>query len=264
MKYYRNCRFGQLHWHSRPAIAEGTALPPLLCLHPAPYSGAYFDTVAGFIDPAIHLLAPDYPGYGESTPPPEMPAISDYADAVADAWDPDKAPYDLLGFHTGALVAVELALTHPDQVQRVILIDVPYFDRDTQEKLYPKAVQPTAFSAELNSLLPRWEFNLGGNRLESMSLSRALDLFTQELLSAERSHWAFHAAFSYDCPERFAALNTPCEVIATQSGLLEPTRAAARALPNATLTERLDVTRAVFEEGAAAVAEALHRIRQNT
>ena len=259
-KYYRDCRFGQLHWHSRPAQTTSLEHPALLCLHPAPYSGAYFETVAERLGPATHVVAPDYPGYGESSPPPELPGIADYADAIADAWDGDAGPYNLLGFHTGALVAVELALKHADRVQQIILIDVPFFDRATQEKLYPKAAQPTAFSADINSLKPRWEFNLGGNRLESMSLRRALALFTQELLSADRSHWAFHAAFTYDCESRFAALNKPCEIIATQSGLLEATRNAAQALPNATLSERLDVKRAVFEEGAAVVAEELERL----
>lgn len=259
-KYYRDCRFGQMHWHSRPSSSETADHSTLLCLHPAPYSGAYFETISKLLGPATHVVAPDYPGYGESSPPPALPGIADYADAIADAWDNDKATYNLLGFHTGALVAVELALKHPDRVQQIILIDVPYFDRDTQEKLYPKAAQPTAFSADINSLNARWEFNLGGNRLESMSLHRALALFTQELLSAGRSHWAFHAAFTYDCKSRFAALHKPCEVIATQSGLLEATRAAAQALPSATLSERLDVKRAVFEEGAPVVAEELQRL----
>lgn len=259
IKYYRDCRFGQLHWHCRPAPEQQTS-PDLLCLHPAPYSGDYFETLAPLISPGCRLLAPDYPGYGQSSPPPELPNIGDYADAIADAWHSEE-PADLLGFHTGALVAVELALRHPARVNRIILIDVPFFTRQTQENLYPKAVKPTKFSPELTSLQARWDFNLGGNRLESMSMARALALFTQELLSAERSHWAFHAAFTFDCEDRFGKLTQQCDVIATQSGLLEPTRAAAQALTHAQLVERLDVTRAVFEEGAFVVAEEVKRLQ---
>jgi hypothetical protein len=44
-------------------------------------------------------------------------------------------------------------------------------------------------------------------------------------------------------------------VIATQSGLLEPSRAAASALPNVRLLEALEVKSPAFETGADAISK---------
>ncbi|MFW2404645.1 MAG: alpha/beta fold hydrolase [Gammaproteobacteria bacterium] len=250
---YRRCRFGELHLHRMPASGPENQ-PPLLCLHPAPYSGAWFATVMPLLNDGRDVLAPDYPGYGGSAPPATEPTIFDYANAMLDLLDDMAiARVDVVGFHTGCLVGAEMCLASAERIRRLVLIDVPYFTGDERTELYAQAVSPRRFDADVAGLTDEWARNVV-QRLDAMSFDRAFELFVESLRAGDRSHWAFHAAFTYPSDERFPGLMKAVRIIATRSGLLDATLDAARALPNATLIERTDITRAVFEEGAEAIS----------
>ena len=61
--------YGQLHL--RVAKPANPIHPPLYCLHMSPKSGRLFEAfMRGACQDRI-MVAPDYPGYGESAPPPE-------------------------------------------------------------------------------------------------------------------------------------------------------------------------------------------------
>ena len=117
-KIYANTRFGQMHlriW-GNGATAPATCV---VCLHPVPYSGRYFDTFAAVLADSVVVIAPDMIGYGGSTNIPAPISIADHAAAVADALeslreagfrDTDFVP---LGFHTGSAVGGELAIRQP-------------------------------------------------------------------------------------------------------------------------------------------------------
>ena len=231
--------------------------PPLLCLHPAPYSGLFFTTAMPLIAADRMVIAPDYPGYGGSTAPDAPPSIADYAQAMLDVIDAlDSEVVDVLGFHTGCLVGAELSLLRPAAVNRLLLIDVPYFDANERAGLLETAAAPRKLTPELASLETDWAFSITG-RLDTMPYERAFALLAESLRAGDRSHWGFRAAFSYPCEERFAALAAETIMIATDSGLREPTRRAAAALPAARLAE-VDIERAVFEENAPVIAAASH------
>ncbi len=250
---YHACRFGELHVRRLPARDAATH-PPLLCLHPSPHSGAYFATVMPLLNRARDVIAPDYPGYGGSSPPPAPPSIDDYAVAMLELLDDmEVARVDALGFHTGCLVAAETALQGPARIERLVLVDIPYFTGSERDELYARTAVPRPLNADPSCLASEWETNVT-QRLDAMSLARAIELFVESLRAADRSHWGFHAAFTYPSDERLPSVMTPTHVIATQSGLLDATRRAARALPDVRLIERLDIVRAVFEEGASRIA----------
>ena len=258
-KCYLPARTGQVHAR-RIGPAAGDHRPPLVCLHPAPSSGLYFTTVLPLINPGRTVLAPDYPGYGGSDGAGESPTIGDYADAMLDALDAAKldAPADLLGFHTGCLVACEMSLRAPEKTGRLLMIDVPYFDADTQAKLLPSVATPLPLGPELECLDKAWDFNVG-KRIADLPIDRAFDLFIENLRSGTGDHLAFRAAFTYDCADRFARIEAPTTVLATRSPLLEPSHAAAAGIAGASLVDVEDVTTAVFEKGAATIAGYINR-----
>ena len=205
------------------------------------------------------VLAPDYPGYGGSTALDTAPAIADFAASMLaglDAMNPDE-PVDVLGFHTGCLVAVEMALAAPERCGRLVLCDIPYFDEARQTALRERIGRPLALTDEFASIEPAWQADVK-NRVELAGLDRSVELFAEHLRAVPRDHEAFRAAFSYPCRERFAALDASVAarltIIATQSGLAEATRAAAAALPDATFVDAGDIEGAVFEAGAARIA----------
>ena len=245
---------GQVHARTLESIGDERH-PPLICLHPAPYSGDYFATVMPLLNDGRRVIAPDYPGYGGSYRLDELPSIPDYANAVIDSVLAAESgqPVDLLGFHSGCLVAAEISLLATDRIRRLVLIDVPYFDAETQQQFYPKVAVPLALTRELETLGKAWDFNVA-SREEVVPLARAFDMFVDQLRSGTRDHYCFHAAFTYDCAARFADLSLPVTIIATQSPLSAATRAAGDALTAATFVEIDEIKTSVFEQGAPIIA----------
>jgi pimeloyl-ACP methyl ester carboxylesterase len=124
---YFECRFGQLHVHnSMPPGGGFEEGMPLICLHGAGTSGRVFREFAVAVGRDRSVYAPDLPGCGESDPPPQPVAVSEYAAAISDFLDSVRLRHvDVLGQGAGAVVATELALTRPAQVRRLILASVP-------------------------------------------------------------------------------------------------------------------------------------------
>lgn len=255
MKTYGATKYGQVH--ARWLEARGSEPhAPLVCLHPAPSSGLYFTTVMPLLNDGRAVIAPDYPGYGGSDSLTDAPRIEDYAKAVLEFLGTTgiDAPVDILGFHTGCLVGTEMALARPERVRRLILCDVPYFDKAQQAELRGKAAQPLGITPELESLSAAWQFNVA-SRVEHVPLPRAFELFAEHLRSGDRDYLGFAAAFSYDCEARFAKLDADVVVLATQSGLHTPSEHAARSIAGARFVDVPEVTTAVFEAGAEAIAK---------
>lgn len=259
-KAYLDTDSGQIH--VRSLAADGPdAQPPLVCLHPAPYGGGYFETAMPLLAAGRRVIAPDYPGYGNSYRLEEPPSIGDYAQAVIDSVLADETAerVDLLGFHSGCLVAAEIAVRAPQRIRHLVLIDAPYFDRDTQRKFYDQVAAPMALSRDLDCLAKAWDFNVS-SREDIVPLDRALDMFVDNLSSGTRDYFCFHAAFTYDCAGRFAQIAVPCTFVATQSPLEAATRAAAAAVPHASLIDEPSIRTSVFEQGAATIAAHIRRV----
>ena len=134
---------GKLHYHKLEATGRH-AKPALICLHPAPHDGAYFSEVMPHLNAGRTVLAIDYPGYGKSDAPAAAPGIDVYAEAVIQLINAlaksGVSSVELLGFHTGCLVAVETTLRSPALVRRIVLIDVPFFDPTEQAEKYAEAI----------------------------------------------------------------------------------------------------------------------------
>ena len=148
---YVTTRLGQIHLRflnprerGLPALDEGRMPslpepPPLVCLHPFPYSGAFFETIAPLLGEQRLICAPDCPGFGGSDSPERMLSMEELATTMLEALEASHEmagkPCDLLGFHSGCLLAVEMARLQPDRVRMPALIDVPYFTPEEQHRI---------------------------------------------------------------------------------------------------------------------------------
>ena len=259
-KGYTDGPFGQAHWRMAEPEEGGRAAPDLYCFHPAPFSGLAYTGIMPQLAAARRVIAPDYPGYGGSDAFTLTPSINDYAKAMASVIETlsGDAPVDLLGFHTGCLVAAQCAIDDPALVRRLVLIDVPAFDDETSRKLAASNGEPPALTPELSCLSKPWESGVV-KRLESQSMARAFEMFVEQLRPGAAMNAAFHAAFSYPWTERLPLVRHETMVLATKSSLLEGSRKAASLTPNAVLKERLDITRAVLDEAADKTAAEVER-----
>jgi pimeloyl-ACP methyl ester carboxylesterase len=114
---YARGPYGQVHYYD-----TGTGRP-LILLHQAPVSARQFDAVyARLAARGVRAIGVDMPGFGMSDPTPFVPRVEDYASAVPAVLDAlGLARADVLGHHTGALVATEVALQFPERVDRLIV-----------------------------------------------------------------------------------------------------------------------------------------------
>jgi 3-oxoadipate enol-lactonase len=104
-------------------VDAGTG-PDVLCLHGVGSSSAAFQPQIEALGQELRFLAGDAPGYAGSPDPDEPLDLDGYADAAA-AVVRERAdgPAHVLGVSWGGVVAVRLALRHPDLVRSLVLAD---------------------------------------------------------------------------------------------------------------------------------------------
>ena len=133
-KMYVDCRFGQLHLHtSFPSSGGFDELTPLLCVAPPSQTGRIFRPVLRDLGRDRSVYAPDLPGSGESEAPDHAPTVADHAAVFVDLIESLRLKQvDVIGYQTGSMAAIELALARPEQVRRLMLIGVPSSDGSYQ------------------------------------------------------------------------------------------------------------------------------------
>ncbi len=124
---YFECRYGQLHVHNAIPPAGGfDELTTLICLHASSTTGRVFTEFSRLLGASRSLYSPDTPGCGESDPPPEQASVTAYSEAIGDFIDSMRfRQVDLLGAHSGAALAAELAISRPKVVRRVVMVGAP-------------------------------------------------------------------------------------------------------------------------------------------
>ena len=245
-KAYLDGTNGQIHaryWHERK---DGT---PLLCLPPAPHTGLYYQTLADHL--SVPMIAVDYPGAGSSCPLPHKPSISDYASVIGSLL-PKIGRVNLLGFHSGCLVALELTRSYGSLCDKVICIDFPLFDSETRTKYasYTTDVEPPKVPNDLEK-----SFNTNvTNRRDIIGEPRALELWVESLRAGPRYNDTFKAAFAYEADKALEESEKDINFFGTQCNLLEPTREAAKLCKNGRFTEVLEIEGNALETGAPILA----------
>ncbi len=100
--------------------------PPILLLHGLGVSGSVWQAFARRLAPRFAAVCPDLRGHGASDAPAAGYAPEDYAHDLIGLWGTaldGAAP--VVGHSLGALVAVALAVSRPELVSAVVLVDPP-------------------------------------------------------------------------------------------------------------------------------------------
>ncbi|MGB6309538.1 MAG: alpha/beta fold hydrolase [Steroidobacteraceae bacterium] len=132
---YFDCRFGQLHVRTAfPTTGGFDEQVTLVCLHRMDESSRSFSRLLADLADVRSVYAPDLPGYGESDSSPTR-SIADAAAAILDLTKELRLrQIDLLGVQYGAEVALELAVSRPELVRRLVLAGAPGAERVGQLK----------------------------------------------------------------------------------------------------------------------------------
>ena len=189
-------RYGQIH--SRLCVPTDAPRAPVICLHMSPKSGRSYRQILPHLADGRVSVAPDYPGHGESDTPPSEPhvTIGDFAEStwrVVDAIG--GGPVHFVGYHTGAMVAVEAATQRPDDVLSITSISAPVLTADEVEAL-SAAFQPVPIDEAGTRFVVNWERVLK-NRGPGMTLQMAAESFSENLRAGDDYEWGHRAAFAY-------------------------------------------------------------------
>ena len=228
--------FGQIH--VRVAGDQAAERPPLFCFHMSPMSSRIYER---FIDAAGRdrlAIAVDTPGFGMSDRPPAPPQIGDYARAMRVAIDGlgVRGPVDLMGYHTGSMIAADLAADSADLVRRVVLVSAPIFtEAERKEMCGLYAAVPPALDG--SHLQKRWASYVRHNLGRGLALEDVADMFPEGLLGRRNSWWGHHAAFSYAADMRLPEIVQPILVLNPADDLERETRRARSLIRNGQIVE---------------------------
>ncbi len=214
---------GLVHYHdSGGRVRPGSTCLPLVLLPQSPMSARQFDAALGPLTThRIRSIAIDTPGFGYSDPAPFVPRIEDWAGSIVAVLDHlGITRADLLGHHTGALLATEVALQAPARVRRLVL-NGPFPASGSERRQYLAAME--AARGESAPAIDGMHF------VRSFALRIAMhgpgpadpELITRYVVQKYQGlapHWHGHnAAFHYDHAAAMARL-THRTLILTNTG----------------------------------------------
>jgi pimeloyl-ACP methyl ester carboxylesterase len=155
--------------------------PTILLLHGFPTSSQMFRNLIPALSDRFYLVAPDYPGFGQSSMPP-VGSFEYTFDRLADVIDKftqqlGLTRYSLYVMDYGAPVGFRLAVKHPERVQALIVQNGNAYEEGLREfweplRAYWKA--PTeANAAALRKFLvldaTKWQYTHGVRNVEMIS-----------------------------------------------------------------------------------------------
>jgi len=237
---------------------------PVVLLHQTPRSWDEYRDVLPLLGGRFRALAVDQLGFGGSDDPPWEPSVERYAAVVAAALGAlgiDRA--HVVGHHTGAVVALELAASLPDRVVSLVLSSCPYSDEEFRRERGGRSPVDNDPSPE----------GLRAGRCGFYPPDRPdlLDRFVADALRSGPNTLAGHTAVGrYRMETRVGAVAAPTLLVgATDDPFAYPQLARlARALPHATTREirggMVPLPDQLPEEYASVVTEFLAGVRPSS
>lgn len=169
---YKTAEVDGLEIFYREAGPEGA--PTILLLHGFPTSSHMFRNLIPALSDKFHLVAPDYPGFGNSS----MPKLDEFDytfDRIAEVVDRfieklGLKKYSLYVMDYGAPVGYRIAVKHPERVQSLIVQNGNAYDEGLRDfwkpiKAYWKDKTPENAKVLRDSLLTieatKWQYTNG-------------------------------------------------------------------------------------------------------
>jgi len=246
-RFYGACRFGQIHVQAAQPAAGPGAKTAVACFHTSPLSGVEFRLFQSRLAADRVVLCPDTPGFGGSDVPPRVPTIPDYAGAMADMLEDagygpkGRGPVDLLGTHTGSLIAAELAAARPDLVRKVVLSSLALFSDAQRAEMLQRYGGPQPLLTDPNFVPKAFQQSVIAGHADQ-SAERRLEFFAERLRAGTTSWYGPEASLTYDPIPRLKTMAQPVLLLVVKDILAQNTRDAAALVPTGMLTDLEAVT----------------------
>jgi len=192
-RHYTDGPFGQVHYLK----SGNTGSPAILFLHQTPSNSVMYEALMSELGSEYFCLAPDNPGFGASDPAPVPNSVSQYAASAVSVLD-ERGVDDCLvfGHHSGAGVAVQLAVDNPARVNGLVLSGPPLVTEKQRQALLASATDlpPSPDGSHLAGMWSRIRGKAGSSADVPLALSQRETL--SALLIGELYSEAYRAVLS--------------------------------------------------------------------
>ena len=243
--------WGQIHvLTSQPATPDNAT--PLVCFAPNPYSGNYYRLFMEQLGSDRTMMALDYPGIGQSDNYPGELDMTTLAAIMADSltslgWGPNgNGPVDVCGYHTGTMLASELAVKYPALVRRMVLMGIPYYDAAGRQERFDRLGQVKPWPESFAAVAQDWIFAVE-MRNENVSLERAFGNYLESAGAWQGKARIYGAVFQYPAEERAPLITQPTLILNPHGNLKEPSREYAEMIDGATIIELPELKYGIFD-----------------
>ncbi len=184
----------------------------VLFLHGLGGSRTAWEPQLGFLGRSHRCVAWDMPGYGKSQPGTDPLTFESLADAAAALLDALGAPTaNVVGISMGGMVAMHLALRHPDRVGSLVLLDSsPAFGLDGTTNAVEWAdlrLEPLARGETPADIAPAVLRSVAGPQADDTVIAEAVAAMTR--ISSAGLAAAVRCLPSHDVRDRLAEINCP-------------------------------------------------------
>jgi len=210
-KGYADVPEGQVSYRT-----EGSG-EPLLLLHQTPFSSEEYSLIIPVLAKSYRVVAMETLGSGYSDIPPREYEIEDYAQSVVNflnAIGINKT--SIVGHHTGASIALEVAAAYPERVDKLILSGCPTWGPERWKQYFidggPRVGTPMRPPADDGMFLIDWWNTLSffAPQLKPESLLKPMALAVDALTKPYEPR---AAVSRYDVQSRLPLIKSPTLLI---------------------------------------------------
>ena len=156
---------GQMHYRT-----QGAAGPVVLLIPQIPRSSDEYSDIIPLLAKDFRVTAVDMLGFGDSDKPPRFYQIPDHARCVINFLDGlGIKKVNLMGHHSGGKIAVEVAATYPERVEKLVLSSLSHYYVHEEDQPMPERFQLMEVKADGSHLMRIWNEQSGGD------LSKAIE-----------------------------------------------------------------------------------------
>lgn len=185
--------YGQMHLR---VAGQSSDKNTLLCLHQSPKSSREFIPFIAQASDDRLVIAIDSPGHGESDVPDSPMRIEDFAASIWSALDRmELGKLDLLGHHTGAKVAAEMAWQRPDDIGGIVMVSALVLTAEEREQ-FKSQFKPIPLDEVGTRFKHMWAQSLK-YRGPNVTLEQLAASMAENQRAGEAYEWGHEAAFNY-------------------------------------------------------------------